>query len=235
MRHQCSGADAPDFERAVAGRSDGLSRRALPAAGRGVHRRRAGDRLCRRHHGAIRLRHHAAQRRRRNQDGPLLPDSRRTPADWFSGPDGLLRPAHFSRYYDGPFRRLPGRQPQGDRPRPVHHLPASLRGDLHPDSGRHHRRHRPGAKGNRMTMNAVPISWFLTLSAILFALGVAGFLFRRNIITVFMSIELMLNAVNLSFVTFSYPVSYTHLRAHETDSYLVCRLLLEKKKKNKKI
>src|SRR5680860_1745170 len=30
------------------------------------------------------------------------------------------------------------------------------------------------------------------------------------------------------------PVSYTHLRAHETDSYLVCRLLLEKKKKNKK-
>src|SRR5680860_1870187 len=30
------------------------------------------------------------------------------------------------------------------------------------------------------------------------------------------------------------PVSYTHLRAHETDSYLVCRLLLEKKKKNHK-
>ena len=53
-------------------------------------------------------------------------------------------------------------------------------------------------------MTAVPISWFLTLSAILFALGIAGFLFRRNVITVFMSIELMLNAVNLSFVTFSY-------------------------------
>ena len=53
-------------------------------------------------------------------------------------------------------------------------------------------------------MTAVPISWFLTLSAILFALGVAGFLFRRNIITVFMSIELMLNAVNLSFIAFSY-------------------------------
>jgi NADH-quinone oxidoreductase subunit K len=53
-------------------------------------------------------------------------------------------------------------------------------------------------------VTAVPISWFLTLSALLFALGVAGFLFRRNIITVFMSIELMLNAVNLSLVTFSY-------------------------------
>jgi NADH-quinone oxidoreductase subunit K len=53
-------------------------------------------------------------------------------------------------------------------------------------------------------MAQIPISWFLTLSAVLFALGVAGFLFRRNIITVFMSIELMLNAVNLSFITFSY-------------------------------
>src|SRR6201988_1145295 len=52
--------------------------------------------------------------------------------------------------------------------------------------------------------SSVPISWYLTLSAILFVLGIAGFLFRRNVITLFMSIELMLNAVNLSFVTFSY-------------------------------
>ena len=51
---------------------------------------------------------------------------------------------------------------------------------------------------------AVPLSWYLLLSAVLFSLGVAGFLFRKNIITVFMSIELMLNAVNLSFVAFSY-------------------------------
>jgi NADH-quinone oxidoreductase subunit K len=55
-------------------------------------------------------------------------------------------------------------------------------------------------------MSQVPVSWFLTLSAVLFVLGVAGFIFRRNIITVFMSIELMLNAVNLSFVTFSYQL-----------------------------
>ena len=51
---------------------------------------------------------------------------------------------------------------------------------------------------------AVPLSWYLVLSAVLFSLGVAGFLFRKNIITVFMSIELMLNAVNLSFIAFSY-------------------------------
>ena len=50
----------------------------------------------------------------------------------------------------------------------------------------------------------VPLSWYLILSALLFTLGAAGFLFRRNVITVFMSIELMLNAVNLSFIAFSY-------------------------------
>jgi NADH-quinone oxidoreductase subunit K len=55
-------------------------------------------------------------------------------------------------------------------------------------------------------MSQVPTSWFLTLSAILFVLGVAGFIFRRSIITMFMSIELMLNAVNLSFITFSYQL-----------------------------
>jgi NADH-quinone oxidoreductase subunit K len=50
----------------------------------------------------------------------------------------------------------------------------------------------------------VPLEWYLMLSAILFALGVAGFIYRKSIITVFMSIELMLNAVNLSFIAFSY-------------------------------
>jgi NADH-quinone oxidoreductase subunit K len=50
----------------------------------------------------------------------------------------------------------------------------------------------------------VPIVYYLILSAILFSIGVATFLIKRNIITVFMSIELMLNAVNLTFVTFAY-------------------------------
>ena len=49
----------------------------------------------------------------------------------------------------------------------------------------------------------VPLSWYLILSAMLFSLGVVGFLIKRNLITVFMSIELMLNGVNLSFVTFA--------------------------------
>ena len=50
----------------------------------------------------------------------------------------------------------------------------------------------------------IPIWWYLTLSALLFGMGVAGFIYRKSVITVFMSIELMLNAVNLTFVTFSY-------------------------------
>jgi NADH-quinone oxidoreductase subunit K len=52
----------------------------------------------------------------------------------------------------------------------------------------------------------VPLSWYLILSALLFAIGVAGFLYRKSVITVFMSIELMLNAVNLSFISFSYQL-----------------------------
>jgi len=46
----------------------------------------------------------------------------------------------------------------------------------------------------------VPMSCFVGLSAVLFAIGVAGVLLRRNIIVIFMSIEIMLNAVNLAFV-----------------------------------
>ena len=50
----------------------------------------------------------------------------------------------------------------------------------------------------------VPISWYLILSAALFVLGVLGFLIKRNLITLFLSIELMLNGVNLSFVAFAH-------------------------------
>ncbi len=49
----------------------------------------------------------------------------------------------------------------------------------------------------------VPLGWYQALAAFLFALGALGFLVKRNIITIFMSIELMLNAVNLSFVAFA--------------------------------
>jgi NADH-quinone oxidoreductase subunit K len=49
----------------------------------------------------------------------------------------------------------------------------------------------------------VPVSYYLILSGILFSCGVIGFLIKRNIITIFICIELMLNGVNLSFVAFA--------------------------------
>ncbi len=49
----------------------------------------------------------------------------------------------------------------------------------------------------------VPAGHYLVLSAILFAIGVVGVLTRKNAIIVFMSIEIMLNAANLTFVTFA--------------------------------
>jgi NADH-quinone oxidoreductase subunit K len=49
----------------------------------------------------------------------------------------------------------------------------------------------------------VSISHYLILSAIVFAIGAAGVIIRRNLIVILMSIELMLNAINLTFVTFA--------------------------------
>jgi len=52
-------------------------------------------------------------------------------------------------------------------------------------------------------MSVVPIEYYLVLGAVLFAIGAFGVLVRRNVIVMFMSIELMLNAVNLVFVALS--------------------------------
>ncbi len=50
----------------------------------------------------------------------------------------------------------------------------------------------------------IPLSYYLILSGILFTLGVAGFIVKSDLISVFISIELMLNAVNLSLIAFSH-------------------------------
>ena len=52
-------------------------------------------------------------------------------------------------------------------------------------------------------LNQVPIQYYLMLSAVLFSIGALGVLFRKNAIIMFMSIELMLNSVNLLLVAFS--------------------------------
>ena len=50
----------------------------------------------------------------------------------------------------------------------------------------------------------VPLSWYIGLSTVMFMIGVVGFLIRRNIIVMLMSIELMLNSVNISLIAFSH-------------------------------
>ena len=50
----------------------------------------------------------------------------------------------------------------------------------------------------------VPTAYYLILAAMLFSIGIAAFLIKRNVITIFISIELMLNAVNLTFVAFAH-------------------------------
>ena len=52
-------------------------------------------------------------------------------------------------------------------------------------------------------MSEIGVGHYLTLSAVLFTIGVVGVLTRKNAIIVFMAIEIMLNAANLAFVTFA--------------------------------
>ncbi len=49
----------------------------------------------------------------------------------------------------------------------------------------------------------IPVGWYLILGAVLFLIGVLGFFIKRNMIALLLSIEIMLNAVNLTFVAFS--------------------------------
>jgi NADH-quinone oxidoreductase subunit K len=56
-------------------------------------------------------------------------------------------------------------------------------------------------------MTSVPLEWYLIVSGLLFAIGMTGVLIRRNIFVIFMSAELMLNAVNVSLVAFSHSLN----------------------------
>jgi NADH-quinone oxidoreductase subunit K len=55
----------------------------------------------------------------------------------------------------------------------------------------------------------IPVEYYVLLSAVLFAVGGVGFLSRRNILVALMSIEVMLNAVNLAFVAFNRALAVT--------------------------
>jgi NADH:ubiquinone oxidoreductase subunit K len=63
-------------------------------------------------------------------------------------------------------------------------------------------------------IHGIPIIHFLIVSTIMFFIGVYGFLVRRNLITILMSIELMLNSVNINFVVFNKYLFPDHLQGH---------------------
>jgi len=84
----------------------------------------------------------------------------------------------------------------------LHRIRLPLRADLFSDPRGDPGRNRARPAGE-LTM--VPTNYYLILSAILFGLGIVAFVFKRNIITLFMAIELMLNAVNLAFVASASP------------------------------
>src|SRR3972149_1739136 len=88
----------------------------------------------------------------------------------------------------------------GARPHALHRLRVRVRGHVDPDSRGDDRRRDACAAGGRR--GVIPLGHYLIVSAVLFAIGTAGVFLRRNLITVLLSIEIMLNAVNLSFVAF---------------------------------
>ncbi|MEM7179624.1 MAG: NADH-quinone oxidoreductase subunit NuoK [Spirochaetota bacterium] len=56
-------------------------------------------------------------------------------------------------------------------------------------------------------ISGIPVNYYLSLAGILFSIGVVGVLLRRNAVMIFMAVELMLNSVNLVFLTFSKALS----------------------------
>jgi NADH:ubiquinone oxidoreductase subunit K len=60
----------------------------------------------------------------------------------------------------------------------------------------------------------VPVTYFLLVSSVMFFVGIFGFIIRKNLITMLMSIELILNAVNLSFVAFNRYLYPENLQGH---------------------
>ena len=65
-----------------------------------------------------------------------------------------------------------------------------------------------------MINSGIPLQYFLVLAAIMFFVGVYGFITRKNLITILMSIELILNSVNINFVAFNKYLYPDKLQGH---------------------
>ena len=72
-----------------------------------------------------------------------------------------------------------------------------------------------------MIITKIPLEYFLIVSTIMFFVGVYGFLTRRNLITILMSVELILNSVNINFVAFNRYLFPQQLQGHFFSIFII--------------
>jgi len=70
-------------------------------------------------------------------------------------------------------------------------------------------------------LNSIPLQYFLIVGTLMFFIGVAGFIIRRNLITMLMSVELMLNAVNINFLALNRYLYPEQLEGHFFTLFIV--------------
>src|SRR5215218_5956839 len=205
----------PVLLRARADREPRLARRAVPAAGRGVRRGRAGARLRGRGDGDVPVRHrlrraacgHGVDRRAELAVRGRCAGRRRDPrrGDHRDRARRQRTPAGRGRHRR--CLRLAGRDRAVVPDRP----PARVRG--HVDRAARRRGGRSGARrpepacsrrgGVTRPMMGPEIPLYLTVASFLFATGALGVLLRRNPLIVLLSLEIMLNGANLAFISFA--------------------------------
>lgn len=70
-------------------------------------------------------------------------------------------------------------------------------------------------------IQGIPIQHFLIVSSLMFFIGICGFIIRRNLITMLMAVELILNSVNINFVVFNRYLYPGHLQGHFFSVFIV--------------
>jgi NADH-quinone oxidoreductase subunit K len=70
-------------------------------------------------------------------------------------------------------------------------------------------------------LTSIPLSYFLVVSTLMFFIGIYGFLTRKNLITILMSVELILNSVNINFVAFNRYLYPNELQGHFFSLFII--------------
>jgi len=76
-------------------------------------------------------------------------------------------------------------------------------------------------KNQNNMLSEIPLSYFLVVSTLMFFIGIYGFLTRRNLITILMAVELILNSVNMNFVAFNRYLFPDQLEGHFFSLFII--------------